>query len=252
MLTVVLTWSILIWKQMICKREFQEKSLYQFRNTVQKALSVSFEMFSVGNKRRIVPLPAAPYWTAGCITIKSLGSHEVHKVLEHLQAQMLSTEVRWEDHSLRGSNKRQREHVRLWCRALKALHITTQPLNLNYSDTPNTQKVSELVSERYFIRCTVSCNGTHWIQPPMEYKEDLCFSYHYRIIRSIPKKPQYKNWSGSKRVFKVCSHFSPKEQVKARWKRASLGHTQETQAVLRCDRDSCTYRFTVSPSLRIL
>lgn len=148
MLTVVLTWSILIWKQIICKGEFQGKGLYQFRNMVQKALSVSLEMFSVGNKRRIVPLPAAPSWTAGCITIKSLGCHEVHKVLEHLQAQMLSTWVRWEDHSLRGSNKRQREHVRLWCRALKALHITTQPLNLNYSDTPNTQKVSELVSER--------------------------------------------------------------------------------------------------------
>lgn len=46
---------------MLCKREFQGKGLYQFRNTVQKALSVSLEMFSVGNDRRIVPLPAAPY-----------------------------------------------------------------------------------------------------------------------------------------------------------------------------------------------
>lgn len=46
---------------MLCKRGVLGKGLYQFRNMIQKALSVSLEMFSVGNDMRIVPLLAAPY-----------------------------------------------------------------------------------------------------------------------------------------------------------------------------------------------
>lgn len=41
MLTILLTWSILIWKPMLSKKGVLGKGLYQFRNLVQKALSVS-------------------------------------------------------------------------------------------------------------------------------------------------------------------------------------------------------------------
>lgn len=110
-----------------------------------------------------------------------------------------------------------------------ALHTTTQPLN--DSDTANTQKDSELASEKYQIRCAVSCNVTHWIQPSVEYKEALYFSYHYRIISSIPQNLSTRtglDWEGSS-----CAPTS----VRINRSRLDEGGivVQETQAVLRYD-----------------
>lgn len=195
-----------------------------------------------------VPLPAAPYWTAGCINIKSLGWCEVHKVVEPSQAQLLSARV---EITVWGVAAKAETVCASVLQPLKALHSAPQPLNSADSDTPNTQKVSGLVSERYRLDVRWAAMWHTKCSPPVQYKKALCFSYHYRITGSIPKEAQHKNWSGSE-VFKVCPHRSPNEQVEAGWHRAVLGHTQGTQAVLGMIGDSCTHHFTVSLWLYIL
>lgn len=85
------------------------------------------------------------------------------------------------DHSLRGSSKGRNSVCICAASSEGDTHCSTA------SDTPNTQGVSGLVSERYRLGVQWAAMWHTKYSPPMEYNKALCFSYHYRITVSIPK-----------------------------------------------------------------
>lgn len=117
-------------------------------------------------------------------------------------------------------SKRHRRHV-LWDWALKALHTraASEPQWLRHT---STQQASELVSETvHYVHCSV----THWIQPPVEHKLwfPTTLQHHKQHSKNTPAQ------NGLDQVFKVCSHFSLNEQVKASCERGlSRSHPRDT------------------------
>lgn len=88
----------------------------------------------------------------------------------------------------------------------------------------NTHKISDLVSEiGHEVHCELQCdtesspNGT----------QALNFSQHYKIIKQHSKNTPAQ--SGLDQVFKVCSHFSLNEKVKASCERGlRRSHLRDT------------------------
>lgn len=155
----------------------------------------------------IVPLPAAPYGTAGCRNIQGLGWREVQKSIHrrrcHLHewgASCGEERTAWGAAAAEGACA----SVKV---PLKALHTPREALPLNDSDTPSTTKVSELVSERSWIRCPASCRVPRWIQPPMEDKGALLQDH-----KQHSKKPSAQELVWIRRAFRGCSHLMSKSR----------------------------------------
>lgn len=184
------------------------KGLCPLRNMVQKASGISLEIFNVGNDMSIVPLPAAPYGTAECRNTHVWADMQCRRALTDADAICMSEVPAVVRRGQLEGQQQKAEGASASVKVpLKALHTPREALHLNDSGTPRTQKVSELVSERSWIRCPVSCSVPHWIQPPMEDKGALPQDH-----KQHSKKPSAQELVWIRRVFRGCSHLMNKSR----------------------------------------